>query len=41
MQATLAGIPKEAVTRGVFPEDALRARFLKVKKEKKKEYLSI
>lgn len=30
VQATLSGIPKEAITRGVFPEDALRERFLKV-----------
>lgn len=30
VKATLEGIPEEAVKRGVFPEDALRERFLKV-----------
>uniref|UniRef100_A0A0C9REU9 MICOS complex subunit MIC60 n=1 Tax=Fopius arisanus TaxID=64838 RepID=A0A0C9REU9_9HYME len=30
VKATLDGIPEEAVKRGVFPEDALRERFLKV-----------
>ncbi|XP_057323754.1 MICOS complex subunit Mic60 isoform X2 [Microplitis mediator] len=30
VQATLAAIPEEAVKRGVFPENALRERFLKV-----------
>lgn len=28
----MAGIPKEATERGVFPEDALRERFIKVEK---------
>lgn len=32
VQAVLAGIPKEATERGVFPEDALRERFIKVEK---------
>ncbi|KAG7200657.1 hypothetical protein KM043_001211 [Ampulex compressa] len=32
VRATIAGIPKEAATRGVYPEDALRERFLKVEK---------
>lgn len=30
--AVINGIPKEAKERGVFPEDALRERFLKVEK---------
>ena len=30
MQAAIQGIPEEAAKRGVFPEDVLRARFLKV-----------
>lgn len=30
VQATLAAIPEEAVKRGVFSENALRERFLKV-----------
>ncbi|KAK0098710.1 hypothetical protein PV326_004864 [Microctonus aethiopoides] len=30
VQASLAAIPEEAVKRGVFPEDVLRKRFLKV-----------
>lgn len=28
----MENLPKEAKTRGVYPEDALRARFLKVEK---------
>lgn len=32
VQAVLAGIPEEAKIRGVYPEDALRERFLKVEK---------
>lgn len=30
MEAVINGIPQEAKERGVFPEDALRERFLKV-----------
>lgn len=30
VQAAIQGIPEEAAKRGVFPEDVLRARFLKV-----------
>lgn len=30
MHAAIQGIPEEAAKRGVFPEDALRERFLKV-----------
>lgn len=32
VHAVLAGIPKEATERGIFPEDALRERFIKVEK---------
>lgn len=32
VKTILESLPKEAVARGVFPEDALRARFLKVEK---------
>ncbi|XP_049860791.1 MICOS complex subunit Mic60 isoform X2 [Schistocerca gregaria] len=32
VEAVLAAIPKEAVSRGVYPEDALRERFLKVER---------
>ncbi|XP_046383947.1 MICOS complex subunit Mic60 isoform X2 [Ischnura elegans] len=32
----LAGIPQQAIVRGVFPEDALRERFLKVEKVARK-----
>lgn len=32
MKAVLNGIPKEAKDRGVFPEDALKERFLKVER---------
>lgn len=32
VKAAINGIPKEASNRGVFPETALRERFLKVKK---------
>ncbi|XP_049810649.1 MICOS complex subunit Mic60 isoform X2 [Schistocerca nitens] len=32
VEAVLAAIPKEAVCRGVYPEDALRERFLKVER---------
>jgi len=32
VNAVVAGIPKEAKERGVYPEDALRERFLKVEK---------
>lgn len=32
VKAVINGIPKEARERGVFPEDALRERFLKVEK---------
>lgn len=32
VKATIEGIPEEASKRGVFPEDALRERFLKVRK---------
>ncbi|XP_049777643.1 MICOS complex subunit Mic60 isoform X2 [Schistocerca cancellata] len=32
VEAVLAAIPKEAVARGVYPEDALRERFLKVER---------
>lgn len=32
VKAVLDGIPKEAKERGVFPEDALRERFLKVER---------
>lgn len=31
VNAVVEGIPEEASKRGVFPEDALRERFLKVK----------
>lgn len=30
VRAAIQGIPEEAAKRGVFPEDVLRARFLKV-----------
>lgn len=30
VHAAIQGIPEEAAKRGVFPEDALRERFLKV-----------
>lgn len=30
MHAAIQGIPEEAAKRGVFPEDTLRERFLKV-----------
>lgn len=30
MAAVLKGVPAEATTRGVYPEDALRERFVKV-----------
>ncbi|XP_063237803.1 MICOS complex subunit Mic60 isoform X2 [Bacillus rossius redtenbacheri] len=33
ISAVVKGIPPEAVTRGVYPENALRERFLKVEKE--------
>lgn len=31
VSATIKGIPEEAVKRGVYPEDALRERFIKVR----------
>lgn len=36
MKAVIDGIPKEAKDRGIFPEDALRERFLKVEKVARK-----
>lgn len=36
MKAVLEGIPKEAKERGVFPEDALRERFIKVEQVARK-----
>ncbi|XP_008207246.1 MICOS complex subunit Mic60 isoform X2 [Nasonia vitripennis] len=36
VNATIKGIPEEAVKRGVYPEDALRERFLKVEQMARK-----
>uniref|UniRef100_A0ABD2WPS8 MICOS complex subunit MIC60 n=2 Tax=Trichogramma kaykai TaxID=54128 RepID=A0ABD2WPS8_9HYME len=36
VQATIKGIPEEAVKRGVYPEDALRERFIKVEQMARK-----
>lgn len=36
VRVVLNGIPEEAISRGVFPEDAIRERFLKVERVAKR-----
>lgn len=36
MATVLSGIPKEAISRGVYPEGAIRERFLKVEQVAKR-----